>query len=115
MNRDWKKLLQHNIEADRLLFTTDAKEGVLHGLVQFIAVGTPSLDDGGADLRHVFAVAQNIATYMDDYRVICTKSTVPVGTADAVSALVQKRCKIARPIFLFMLSPTQNFSKKGRP
>ena len=109
-----EELLQHNIEADRLRFTTDAKEGVLHGLVQFIAVGTPSLDDGSADLRHVFVVAQNIASYMDDYRVICTKSTVPVGTADAVSALVQKTLQDRQANIPFDVVSNPEFLKEGQ-
>ncbi|MDX1606397.1 MAG: UDP-glucose/GDP-mannose dehydrogenase family protein [Candidatus Competibacterales bacterium] len=70
----------------RLRFTTDAAEGVAHGRVQMIAVGTPPDEDGSADLRHVLAVAREIGRHLDDYRVVVTKSTVPVGTADRVRA-----------------------------
>ncbi len=81
-------LVQANVEAGRLQFTTDAEVGVKHGNIQFIAVGTPPDEDGSADLQYVLAVAKTIATYMDDHRIIVDKSTVPVGTADKVSARV---------------------------
>lgn len=81
-------LVQANVEAGRLQFTTDAELGVKHGRIQFIAVGTPPDEDGSADLQYVLAVAKTIATYMDEHRIIVDKSTVPVGTADKVSACV---------------------------
>jgi len=58
--------------------------GVVHGLFQFIAVGTPPDEDGSADLQYVLAVAETIGTFMDEYRIVVDKSTVPVGTADKV-------------------------------
>jgi UDPglucose 6-dehydrogenase len=70
----------------RLTFTTDAAEGVAHGRVQFIAVGTPPDEDGSADLQYVLAVAAAIARHMEGPKVVVTKSTVPVGTADRVRA-----------------------------
>lgn len=81
-------LVSRNFQAGRLGFTTDAAEGVSHGLLQFIAVGTPPDEDGAADLQYVLQVATTIATYMPDYRVIVNKSTVPVGTAHKVEARV---------------------------
>ena len=81
-------LVQANVEAGRLHFTTDAEQGVKHGVVQFIAVGTPPDEDGSADLQYVLAVAKTIATYMEEHRIIVDKSTVPVGTADKVSECV---------------------------
>ncbi|PLX85631.1 MAG: UDP-glucose 6-dehydrogenase [Desulfuromonas sp.] len=83
-------LIQSNVSAGRISFTTDVAEGVAHGLFQFIAVGTPPDEDGSADLQYVLAVAKSIGEHMDDYRVIVDKSTVPVGTADKVKAVVQK-------------------------
>jgi len=77
-------LVKRNFEKGRLRFTTDAEEGIRHGLFQFIAVGTPPEEDGSADLSHVLAVAETIGRHMDEYRVIVDKSTVPVGTADRV-------------------------------
>ncbi len=81
---DLDTLVERNVEAGRLQFTTDAAQGVAHGLLQFIAVGTPPDEDGSADLQHVLQVARTIAAHMDEYRVIVDKSTVPVGTADKV-------------------------------
>jgi UDPglucose 6-dehydrogenase len=83
-----EELIHRNKDQGRLLFTTDAKAGVEHGLFQMIAVGTPPDDDGSADLRHVLAVARTIGTHMNEYKVVMTKSTVPVGTSDKVKATV---------------------------
>ncbi len=77
-------LIKANIEADRLKFTTSAKEGVDHGLFQLIAVGTPPDEDGSADLKYVLTVARSIGEHMSEYKVVITKSTVPVGTSDKV-------------------------------
>lgn len=77
-------LVTSNFQAGRLRFTTDAAFGVEHGLIQFIAVGTPPDEDGSADLKYVLAVADTIASYMTSYKVVIDKSTVPVGTADKV-------------------------------
>lgn len=85
-----ESLVKANVEAGRLQFTTDAELGVRHGRVQFIAVGTPPDEDGSADLKYVLAVASTIANFMQDHRIIVNKSTVPVGTADKVSACVEE-------------------------
>lgn len=77
-------LVTNNFQAGRLRFTTDAAFGVEHGLIQFIAVGTPPDEDGSADLKYVLAVAKTIATHMNSPKVVIDKSTVPVGTADKV-------------------------------
>jgi UDPglucose 6-dehydrogenase len=77
-------LVKENYAAGRLQFTTDAAEGVKHGQVQFIAVGTPPDEDGSADLKYVLAVAETIAQHMERDQIIIDKSTVPVGTADKV-------------------------------
>jgi UDPglucose 6-dehydrogenase len=74
-------LLVRNARAGRLRFTTDAADGVAHGQMIFIAVGTPPQEDGSADLQYVLQVARTIGAHMDGYRAVCTKSTVPVGTA----------------------------------
>ncbi len=72
----------------RLHFTTDAAEGVAFGTLQFVAVGTPPDEDGSADLQYVLAVARTIGQHMSDYKVVVDKSTVPVGTADKVRAVL---------------------------
>src|SRR3984885_327310 len=72
-------VVRRNFEAGRLRFTTNAQEGGQHGLYQLIAVGTPPDEDGSADLRYVLAVARSIGEHMNEYKVVITKSTVPVG------------------------------------
>lgn len=84
------EMIRHNRAAGRLAFSTDAAEGVRHGLFQFIAVGTPPDEDGSADLQYVLAVARSIGEHMESYRIIVNKSTVPVGTADKVAAAVRE-------------------------
>jgi len=83
-------LVKNNYDAGRLKFSTDASLGVAHGILQFIAVGTPPDEDGSADLQYVLAVARTIGANMDTYRVIINKSTVPVGTADRVKSAVEE-------------------------
>jgi len=83
-------MVKENQSEGRLRFTTDIKAAVDHGVFQFIAVGTPPDDDGSADLQYVLAVAKGIAENMDEYRVVIDKSTVPVGTADKVKAVMQQ-------------------------
>ncbi|MFV8835742.1 UDP-glucose/GDP-mannose dehydrogenase family protein [Aquisalimonas sp.] len=84
-------MIAANCAAGRLRFTTDVAEAVGHGLLQFIAVGTPSDEDGSADLQYVLQVARSIGEHMDGYRVIVDKSTVPVGTADRVRATLTEQ------------------------
>ncbi|MEO7622595.1 MAG: nucleotide sugar dehydrogenase, partial [Gallionella sp.] len=83
-------MIKSNVAAGRLRFTTDVAESVAHGLVQMIAVGTPSDEDGSADLQYVIAAARAIGHTMSEYKVIVDKSTVPVGTADKVKQTVQE-------------------------
>ncbi len=83
-------LVRRNHEKGRLKFTTNAEEGIAHGLFQFIAVGTPPEEDGSADLSHVLTVAETIGRHMDDYRIVVDKSTVPVGTADKVRERIEQ-------------------------
>ncbi|OYV02446.1 MAG: UDP-glucose 6-dehydrogenase, partial [Burkholderiales bacterium PBB5] len=81
-------LVQRNVAAGRLQFTTDMDQAMLHGTILFIAVGTPPGEDGSADMQYVKAVAKAIGERMTDYKVIVDKSTVPVGTADTVRTTV---------------------------
>ncbi len=83
-------IVEDNYKAGRLLFTSEAKEGVEHGELQFIAVGTPPDEDGSADLQYVLDVARTIAEHMNDDKIIINKSTVPVGTADKVNQAIAK-------------------------
>ncbi len=77
-------IVKRNVAAGRLTFTTDPQQAAAFGRVQFLAVGTPPGEDGSADLKYVIAAARSIGRYLDGYRVIVDKSTVPVGTADLV-------------------------------
>jgi UDPglucose 6-dehydrogenase len=83
------EILERNLKAGRLQFSTSAQEGVEFGLFQFIAVGTPPGEDGSADLRYVLAVAASVAEHMSEYKILVDKSTVPVGTADLVAKAVR--------------------------
>ena len=82
------EIVRSNVAAGRLRFTTDIAHAVAHGTMQFIAVGTPPDEDGSADLQYVLAAARNIGRHMTDYKVIATKSTVPVGTGEKIKQAV---------------------------
>ena len=84
------RLIESNAEGGRLEFTTDIQKAVTQSTVIFIAVGTPQDSDGSADLRYVLGVASQIGKYMNGHKVVVTKSTVPVGTADLVTAEIKK-------------------------
>ncbi|MFA5528539.1 MAG: UDP-glucose/GDP-mannose dehydrogenase family protein [Peptostreptococcales bacterium] len=79
------ELVNNNYANGRLIFTTNPQEGVQHGDIIFIAVGTPPDEDGSADLQYVLSVAKTIAQHMNNEKIIINKSTVPVGTADKVN------------------------------
>jgi UDPglucose 6-dehydrogenase len=85
-----KDLIDRNRAAGRLAFTTDIEAAVAHGEAQFIAVGTPSGEDGSADLSYVLAAARNIGKWMTGFKVVIDKSTVPVGTADKVGEVIRQ-------------------------
>jgi len=108
-----ESVVRRNHEAGRLEFTTDVKEGVDHGLFQFIAVGTPPDEDGSADLQHVLAVAEAVGRHMEDYRIIVDKSTVPVGTADKVRARVQEVLDERQAELEFDVVSNPEFLKEG--
>lgn len=106
-------LVERHYASGSLQFTTNAQEAVEHGQVQFIAVGTPPDEDGSADLKYVLAVAETIAKYMVDHKVIITKSTVPVGTADKVTAKVQQTLKGLNKDCSFDVVSNPEFLKEG--
>ncbi|RZL68684.1 MAG: UDP-glucose/GDP-mannose dehydrogenase family protein [Variovorax sp.] len=85
-----EQLLQNNIEAGRIRFSTDVQAAVAHSEVLFIAVGTPSDEDGAADLQHVLAAARSIGRSMTGFKVVVNKSTVPVGTAGKVAEVIRE-------------------------
>src|SRR6266852_6673245 len=106
-------VVKRNFDAGRLRFTTSAQEGVQHGLFQLIAVGTPPDEDGSADLRYVLAVARPIGEHMTEYKVVITKSTVPVGTADKVCDAVAKALKARQANIEYDTVSNPEFLKEG--
>jgi UDPglucose 6-dehydrogenase len=107
------QIVEHNYKNGRLRFSTDAKSGVEHGEIQFIAVGTPPDEDGSADLQYVLAVAENIAQYMESPKIIVNKSTVPVGTADKVSDRIRKVLGNRNKKMKFYVASNPEFLKEG--
>ena len=106
-------IVHRNVEEGRLHFTTSAEEGVAHGEVQFIAVGTPPDEDGSADLQYVLAVAESIARHMDEEKIIVNKSTVPVGTADKVRKKVAEVLAERDVSLPFSIVSNPEFLKEG--
>lgn len=108
-----EKLIEANVAAGRIDFTTDAKQGVHHGQIQFIAVGTPPDEDGSADLQHVLAVADTIGQYMDRELLVVDKSTVPVGTADLVKNKINQALEKRGLQIPFDVASNPEFLKEG--
>jgi len=119
-----EELLSRNVYYKRLNFTTDIKKAVEENEVIFIAVGTPSAEDGSADLQYVMAVAKDIAEYMNGYKVIVNKSTVPIGTGQRVKKIVENILArreveidfdiVSNPEFLREGSAIQDFTHPDR-
>jgi UDPglucose 6-dehydrogenase len=107
------EVVARNRAAGRLTFSTDVAASVAHGDIQFIAVGTPPDEDGSADLQYVLAAARNIGKYMDDFKVIVDKSTVPVGTAGKVHAAVQAELRARDCDARFSVVSNPEFLKEG--
>ena len=108
-----KEMVQRNVAAGRLHFTTDVELATHFGTVQFIAVGTPPGEDGSADMKYVVAAAQCIGRHMTDYKVIVDKSTVPVGTADRVKSAVAGELAQRGIDIPFSLVSNPEFLKEG--
>jgi UDPglucose 6-dehydrogenase len=101
-------IVRRNRDAGRLKFSTDVAASVAHGELQLISVGTPPGEDGSADLQHVLAAARAIGKHMREYKLIVTKSTVPVGTADKVREAVQGETRVP-----FSVVSNPEFLKEG--
>ena len=108
-----QEMVHRNVAAGRLHFTTDVERAAHFGTIQFIAVGTPPDEDGSADMQYVTAAARNIGKYMTDYKVIVDKSTVPVGTADAVKAAVCNELRKRGVDTPFSVVSNPEFLKEG--
>jgi len=107
------EIVQRNVAAGRLTFTTDMAEAVHHGTLQFLGVGTPPAQDGSADLKYVLAAARTIGRHMTDYKVVIDKSTVPVGTADKVRAAVAAELAARGVAVDFAVVSNPEFLKEG--
>jgi len=106
-------MVQRNVAAGRLSFTTDVEAAVHFGQIQFIAVGTPPDEDGSADLQYVVAAARNIGRHMNEYKLVVDKSTVPVGTADKVKAALQDELNARGMQLTFSVASNPEFLKEG--
>jgi UDPglucose 6-dehydrogenase len=106
-------MVKANVDAGRLRFTTDVEEAVAHGLLQFIAVGTPPDEDGSADLQYVVAAARNVGKFMTGYKVVVDKSTVPVGTADKVQAAIGQELAARAASIDYSVVSNPEFLKEG--
>ncbi|MQA54184.1 UDP-glucose dehydrogenase family protein [Pseudomonas piscis] len=104
-------LVKENLEAKRLHFTNDEKLAVQHGQVLFIAVGTPSSEDGSADLRYVLSVGDAVARHREQPLILVEKSTVPVGTGDTLKAHIENALD-GRPLQFDIVSNPE-FLKEG--
>jgi UDPglucose 6-dehydrogenase len=117
-------IVQRNEEAGRLQFSTDVAASVAHGELQILAVGTPPGEDGSADLQYVVAAARSIGRHMHGYKVVATKSTVPVGTADKVRAAIVEELRkrkiepdlsvVSNPEFLKEGAAVEDFMRPDR-
>ena len=118
------EIVEHCTRAGRLRFTTDPAVAATHGVLQFIAVGTPADEDGSADMQYVHAVARQIGRHLERYAVVVTKSTVPVGTAARVKELVAEELAMrgrkadldvaSNPEFLKEGAAVEDFAKPDR-
>lgn len=116
-----EELLLRNLKAGRIHFTTNIADAVDSSLVIFIAVGTPPRGDGSANLQYVEDVAKEIAKHIKSYKVIVTKSTVPVGTGDKIRQIISKNLKenidfdiVSNPEFLREGSGIEDFLRPNR-
>jgi UDPglucose 6-dehydrogenase len=120
-----QEMIARNRSAGRIQFSTDVAAAVQHGEIQFIAVGTPPDEDGSADLQYVIAAARNIGKYMNSSKVIVDKSTVPVGTAEKVTAAIVGELKkrnldpawcsvVSNPEFLKEGAAVEDFMRPDR-
>ncbi|ABS76890.1 UDP-glucose/GDP-mannose dehydrogenase family protein [Coxiella burnetii] len=106
-------LLQKNLKIKRIFFTTRSDEAVKHGVIQIIAVGTPSADSGQVDMRYVDSVVETLGEQLTNYAIIVTKSTVAVGTADRISTQIENQLQKRKANIEFDVVSNPEFLKEG--
>ena len=116
-----EQLVTKNVQAGRLRFTTNVKEAVEQALVIFLAVGTPPMSDGSPDLSFVESAARSVAEQMNGYKVIVTKSTVPIGTGERIRKLIREHQRsplafgiVSNPEFLREGAAINDFMRPDR-
>ena len=107
------EMITRNVQKGRLSFTTDIASAVKESEVVFICVGTPPDEDGSADLKHVIAVARDCGRHMDDYTLVVTKSTVPVGTSLKVRTAIKEELEKRQVLVNFDVASNPEFLKEG--
>ena len=114
-----EELVKANVAEKRLVFTNDLRYAVQNSLICYIAVGTPPMEDGSADLKYVYEVAESIGKSMDGYKVVVNKSTVPVGTGEEVGRIIKTQTDydfdvVSNPEFLKQGAAVEDFLKPDR-
>ncbi len=109
-----KEIMDKNVEAGRLKFTTEVSSAIKDSQVIFIAVGTPPQEDGSADLKHVISVAKDIGQNLDDYKVVINKSTVPVGTGELVKNTISHELNLRATNIDFDVASNPEFLQEGK-
>ncbi len=108
-----EELIHRNVKKERLYFTTDLPSAIKDCEVIFSAVGTPPDEDGSADLSYILDVAREVGRNMNNYILMATKSTVPVGTAEKVRNIIQKELNIRKSKLIFDVASNPEFLKEG--
>ena len=108
-----EEMIKRNIRQRRLTFSTQFEEAIKNSLYMFIAVGTPAGEDGSADLQYVLTAAESIGQYMNEYKIIVNKSTVPVGTADLVQKKIEEVLRSREQRFEFDVVSNPEFLREG--
>ncbi|MFW6034847.1 MAG: UDP-glucose dehydrogenase family protein [Halothermotrichaceae bacterium] len=109
-----ENILERNVDAGRISFTTDVEAAIKESEVIFISVGTPPADDGSADLQYVLDVAETIGKHMDDYKVVVDKSTVPIGTGRKVAEVIQEQLDERGKNYEFDVVSNPEFLREGK-
>ena len=107
------EMVRRNVAAGRLAFTCDEARATTHGDIQMIAVGTPEDEDGSADDQHVLAAAKTIGRLLEKRTIVVCKSTVPVGTADKVTAVIRRELNLRGCLAEFAVLSNPEFLREG--